>query len=54
MSEAAAPVEPLPSTGGSYVRQPDGTLQRVDDAGPAQQPDAAEAAAQAHTQDPQE
>lgn len=54
MPEPAAPVEQLPSAGGSYIRQPDGTLQRVEDAGPATPPEAAEAAAQAHTQDPQE
>jgi len=33
--EPTAPAEPLPSAGGSYTRNADGTLQRVDDTPPA-------------------
>lgn len=44
MPETAAPVEQLPTAGGSYLRQPDGTLQRLPDEPPAPVPAPAAAA----------
>lgn len=43
MSEQEQPVSslPMPEAGGSYTRQPDGSLVRNDDTPPAASPDAA-------------